>query len=106
MSARPLAGLDRASSDGILRAVASISANVPSATDDAETAGVFMTVTPSSPAAGRSTLSVPVPQIEMSRRPGSSAIKSRVKRVRPRILTTTGAPRIRQQLSREPASLV
>ena len=51
---------------GILRPTVSISVMACSATAKALTPGVLVTVTPRRPAASRSMLSVPVPQIEIS----------------------------------------
>ena len=61
LHALPHLGLDS-------RATASISANACSATEKAETPGVFVMVTPCLSAATRSMLSVPVPHIESKRR--------------------------------------
>ena len=72
-------------------ATARISAIVCSATASAFAPGVFVTVMPRAAAAFRSTLSVPVPQMEMSFSFGHACITWSVKRVRPRMFTATPA---------------
>src|SRR3989454_1727339 len=84
---------------GIRRAVASMSASVCSATAKALTPGVLDTVIPWRPAASRSTLSVPVPQIEISSSLRHAAITPSVNRAWARMLITTRAPSTRRMSS-------
>src|SRR5438876_4279959 len=79
---------------GIRRAVASMSASVCSATAKALTPGVLDTVMPWRPAAARSTLSVPVPQIEISSSLRHAAITLSVNRAWARMLMATRASAI------------
>jgi hypothetical protein len=64
---------------GMRRAVASMSAIACSATANALTPGVLQMVTPRRPAAARSTLSTPVPQIETILSVGQAANTASVK---------------------------
>src|SRR5438067_789476 len=80
---------------GILRTAASMSASVCSATAKALIPGVLHTVMPRRPAASRSTLSVPVPQIETSRSARHAAKTWSVKRAWARMLMTHWAPSMR-----------
>src|SRR5688572_18124413 len=80
---------------GIFRPVASISASVCSATANALTPGVLQTVRPRRPAASRSMLSVPVPQIDTISRLGQAANTPSVKRACARMLMATRARSIR-----------
>ncbi|MDQ2898672.1 MAG: hypothetical protein M3Y07_02595 [Acidobacteriota bacterium] len=95
-----------ASCAGIARATASINVKACSATENAETSGVFATATPWLAAAGRSTLSVPVPHTEINRRRGQSRNRSSVKREDDRMLIATSASCKRLiSRSREPGSV-
>ena len=67
-----------ASSSGSRRMQASISASAISATASALTAGVVMTATPASVAAGMSIASEPVPQRRIAFRSGSASSTARV----------------------------
>ena len=78
------------------RVMASMSASVCSATAWALTPGVLVTATPRVRQAARSTLSVPVPQIEMRRRRGQPARTRSVNFAWARMLMTTSASPMRR----------
>src|SRR6266850_784527 len=80
---------------GIRRAAASMSASACSATANALTPGVLQTVIPWRPAASRSMLSVPVPQIEIISSFRHASITRSVKRACARMLMATRAVSIR-----------
>src|SRR5262249_8527920 len=80
---------------GMRRVTASMSAMVCSARACAFTPGVLVTVTPRALHAGRSTLSVPAPQIEMRRSLGQAASTRSLKRAWARMFTTTSASPMR-----------
>src|SRR5215831_11232386 len=80
---------------GMRRVTASMRAMVCSARACAFTPGVLVTVTPRALHAGRSTLSVPAPQIEMRRSLGQAASTRSLKRAWARMFTTTSASPMR-----------
>src|SRR5215475_11731501 len=80
---------------GMRRVTSSMRAMVCSARACALTPGVLVTVTPRALHAGRSTLSVPAPQIEMRRSLGQAASTRSLKRAWARMFTTTSASPMR-----------
>src|SRR5215470_15846458 len=80
---------------GMRRVTASMRAMVCSARACAFTPGVLVTVTPRALHAGRSTLSVPAPQMEMRRSLGQAASTRSLKRAWARLFTTTSASPMR-----------
>ena len=77
-----------------------------SATEIEVAAGVFVTTIPNSVAAVRSTLSVPVPKIEISRSRGSRSKRARSNALNLWTLTTISAPSRRPANSSPSAGIV